>query len=116
MARLALEWAAITRRQSDQPALVHFKDTTVVTGAMTTATCGPSSKRVTKKTPRPSRSGTQLHLTIQGLPPRHYPEWDAATHTHRADWVSVYDTLHAQWRRGLTSTRCWRATAPRRGT
>jgi nitric oxide reductase NorD protein len=29
MARLALEWAARTRRQSDQQALVHFKDTVV---------------------------------------------------------------------------------------
>ena len=28
-----------------------------------------------------------------GLPPRHYPEWDEATHSHRPDWVSVYDTL-----------------------
>ena len=28
------------------------------------------------------------------LPPRLYPEWDAAAEVHRPDWVSVFDTLH----------------------
>lgn len=30
----------------------------------------------------------------QGLPPRHYPEWDYHTKTYRPDWVSVYESLH----------------------
>jgi nitric oxide reductase NorD protein len=50
-----------------------------------------------------------------GLPPRHYPEWDAATRAHRPDWVSVYDTLQPAGQ-PPTSTRCWRATPPRRAT
>ncbi len=38
---------------------------------------------------------------IQGLPPRHYPEWDAATQDYRPDWVSVYEALHAGGDAGL---------------
>jgi len=30
----------------------------------------------------------------QGLPPRHYPEWDYASKTYRPDWVSLYESLH----------------------
>jgi nitric oxide reductase activation protein len=30
----------------------------------------------------------------QGLPPRHYPEWDYNTKTYRPDWVSLYESLH----------------------
>ncbi|MES9887453.1 MAG: VWA domain-containing protein, partial [Candidatus Sedimenticola sp. 6PFRAG1] len=31
---------------------------------------------------------------IDGLPPRHYPEWDYTTKTYRPDWVSLYERLH----------------------
>lgn len=31
---------------------------------------------------------------LQGLPPRHYPEWDYTTKTYRPDWVSLYESLH----------------------
>lgn len=31
---------------------------------------------------------------IQGLPPRHYPEWDYASQSYRPDWVSLYERLH----------------------
>jgi hypothetical protein len=30
----------------------------------------------------------------QGLPPRHYPEWDQASESYRPDWVSLYEALH----------------------
>jgi hypothetical protein len=30
----------------------------------------------------------------QGLPPRHYPEWDYKTLTYRPDYVSLYERLH----------------------
>ena len=91
MARLALEWAAITRRQSDQQALVHFKDTTVDwrddnRHLWTFIEAGDEEDTAPDPTARSAPDEG-------GLPPRHYPEWDAATHTHRADWVSVYDTL-----------------------
>lgn len=31
---------------------------------------------------------------INGLPPRHYPEWDYNAQQYRPDWVSVYEALH----------------------
>lgn len=31
---------------------------------------------------------------VEGLPPRHYHEWDYHTKTFRPDWVSLYETLH----------------------
>ncbi len=30
----------------------------------------------------------------EGLPPRHYDEWDAGTNSYRPDWVSLYEHLH----------------------
>ena len=30
----------------------------------------------------------------QGLPPRHYPEWDYNNSKYRPDWVSLYESLH----------------------
>ncbi len=32
----------------------------------------------------------------QGLPPRHYHEWDYQSQHYRPDWVSVYEALHAK--------------------
>ena len=31
---------------------------------------------------------------LEGLPPRHYPEWDYKSKTFRPNWVSLYETLH----------------------
>ncbi len=31
---------------------------------------------------------------LQGLPPRHYPEWDYNSQSYRPDWVSLYESLH----------------------
>jgi len=31
---------------------------------------------------------------LEGLPPRHYREWDYSTKTYRPDWVSLYESLH----------------------
>ncbi len=33
-------------------------------------------------------------LEIDGLPPRHYPEWDYKTSTFKPDWVSLYESVH----------------------
>ncbi|MDP2008482.1 MAG: hypothetical protein Q8K45_22635 [Rubrivivax sp.] len=91
MAQLALEWAARTRRQSDQQAQVHFTDTVVDwrddnRHLWTFIEAGDEED--TAPDPRQHSAAEE-----GGLPPRHYPEWDEATHLHRPDWVSVYDTL-----------------------
>ena len=33
-------------------------------------------------------------LESEGLPPRHYPEWDYLTSSFKPDWVSLYESIH----------------------
>ncbi len=33
-------------------------------------------------------------LENEGLPPRHYPEWDYNTSSFKPDWVSLYESIH----------------------
>lgn len=33
---------------------------------------------------------------IEGLPPRHYQEWDYNTSSYKPDWVTLYESLHPQ--------------------
>jgi len=92
MLQLALQHATRTRSQSDQRARVFF-DNTVVSyrddnrhlwtfieeGDEEDTFADPPAH-----TPQEPR----------GLPPRHYPEWDAASQSYRPDWVSVYEAAH----------------------
>jgi nitric oxide reductase NorD protein len=91
MVALALEWATRTRRQSDQLAQVRFDNTLVDyrddnRHLWTFIEAGDEEQSFDE---RQARSA----VDDGGLPPRHYPEWDDATRSHRPDWVSVYDTL-----------------------
>ena len=91
MAALALEWATRTRRQSDQRARMRFDDTWVDyrddnRHLWTFIEAGDEEQSFDDR-----RSNSAVDDSA--LPPRHYPEWDEATHCHRPDWVSVYDTL-----------------------
>jgi len=38
---------------------------------------------------------------LEGLPPRHYHEWDYSTQHYRPDWVSVYEGLHPRGNSGF---------------
>lgn len=92
MLTLALDWSAATRRQSDQRAQVHFDDTHVDwrdDNRHLWRYIEQGDEEDTQGDERPRTAAEEL----QGLPPRHYPEWDAATNSHRPDWASVYDTL-----------------------
>jgi hypothetical protein len=91
MATLALEWATRTRRQSDQLARMRFDDTWVDwrddnRHLWTFIEAGDEEDAFDERPVRKFGDDT-------ALPPRHYPEWDQATRSHRPDWVSVYDTL-----------------------
>jgi nitric oxide reductase NorD protein len=93
IATLAIAYVARTRRQSDQLPKVHFENTIIdyrddnrqlwqfiEQGDEEDAFSAP---------PRP-----QAGASAQGLPPRHYPEWDYRSQSYRPDWTSVYETLH----------------------
>lgn len=91
MAALALEWAARTRRQSDQQAKMRFDDTVVHyrddnRHLWIFIEAGDEEQQFDDR----SSNST---VDDSALPPRHYPEWDEATGGYRPDWVSVYDTL-----------------------
>jgi len=91
MVTMALEWATRTRRQSDQQARVRFDDTLVDwrddnRQLWTFIEAGDEEQLFDERQPRTA-------FDDGGLPPRHYPEWDEATRSHRPDWVSVFDTL-----------------------
>ncbi len=94
IAALALSYVAKTRRQSDQLAKVHFDDTVIdyrddnrhmwrfIEDSDDEDFFDEPDKTLAKES------------EILGLPPRHYPEWDAGTQTYRPDWTSVYEALH----------------------
>jgi hypothetical protein len=93
IAALALSYVAKTRLQSDQFAKVHFDDTVVDyrddnRQLWKFIEAGDEEEAFDEK--RKIEPGEE----IQGLPPRHYPEWDYNSQTYRPDWASVYAALH----------------------
>lgn len=92
MLDLAIAFTARTRRQSDLGAEVFFENTEVdyrddnrhmwifiEEGDEEEAFDKPETPEVKE---------------VEGLPPRHYPEWDYQAQNYRPDWVSVYEGLH----------------------
>ena len=93
IAALALSYVTRTRRQSDQFAKIHFADTVVDYRDDNRQMWqfieeGDEEEAFDQK--RKIEPGEEL----QGLPPRHYPEWDYKSQTYRPDWASVYEGLH----------------------
>ncbi|MHB1592176.1 MAG: VWA domain-containing protein [Sulfuricella sp.] len=93
MADLAVAFGARTRRQSDQLPKVHFKDTEI--------DYRDDNRQMWKfieegdeEEAFDQNRKVELEEEIQGLPPRHYPEWDYNSQTYRPDWASVYEALH----------------------
>ena len=93
IASLALAYVTRTRRQSDQLAKVHFDDTVIDyrddnRQLWRFIEDGDEEESVDRERKlEPSEEA-------QGLPPRHYPEWDYSSQTYRPDWVSLYEALH----------------------
>jgi len=92
MADLALTYVTRSRRQSDQLAKVHFTDTEIDyrddnRHLWTFIETGDEEESFE---PPPTETATEP----DGLPPRHYPEWDDATQDYRTDWAAVYEALH----------------------
>ena len=93
IADLAVAFVAKTRRQSDQLAKTHFKDTVVdyrddnrqMWHFIEEDDEGEVANQHRKMDPSEE---------LKGLPPRHYHEWDYNSQSYRPDWVSVYEALH----------------------
>ncbi len=92
VADLALRFASRSRQGSDQFPNVHFTDTEVDyrddnRHLWTFIEAGDEEELFD---PPPSTASDEP----TGLPPRFYPEWDAASGQHRPDWVALYEALH----------------------
>lgn len=92
MASLGLSFVARTRKQSDQYSKVHFKDTEVFyrddnRHLWQFIEEGDEEEMWDKREQKDEEE-------IQGLPPRHYSEWDYKSNNYRPDWVSLYESLH----------------------
>ena len=102
IANLALSFVARTRRQEDQFANVYFSDTEVDyrddnRHMWKYHELGDEEEMFEQFEKRKGEEKEEE----QGLPPRHYPEWDYRAKTYRPDWVSLYESLHPQGNIGV---------------
>lgn len=92
MVSLAISFIARTRRQADLSADVYFDNTEVDyrdDNRHMWIFIEEGDEEEAFDQPEP----VELK-EVEGLPPRHYPEWDYNTQNYRPDWVSVYERLH----------------------
>ena len=95
MVDLAISCVTRTRRQSDQLAKTHFKDT-VIDYRDDNRQMWKFIEEGDEEEAFDEERKIEPEKEIKGLPPRHYHEWDYNTHSYRPDWVSVYEALHPQ--------------------
>ncbi len=94
MLNIAISFTAKTRRQSDLAPKVRFENTEInyrddnrhlwVFIEENDEAEDDTSEPQSKETIEPD-----------GLPPRHYHEWDYHTNTFKPDWVTLYESLYA---------------------
>ncbi|HFD78890.1 MAG TPA: VWA domain-containing protein [Gammaproteobacteria bacterium] len=96
IAQLAISFIARTRRQGDLLPNVHFDDTVVDYRDDNRHMWKFIEEGDEEEAFDEKRKLEPEEKESQGLPPRHYPEWDYQTRTYRPDWVSVYEVLHPQ--------------------
>ncbi|MCW8915387.1 MAG: VWA domain-containing protein [Magnetovibrio sp.] len=96
VANLAISFIARTRRQEDQSANIYFADTEVDyrddNRHMWKYHELGDEEEMYEENKREAQSKEEEEQ--QGLPPRHYPEWDYQSKSYRPDWVSLYEGLH----------------------
>ena len=103
VANLAISYIARTRRQEDQSANVYFTDTEIGyrddnRHMWKYHELGDDEEMFEEQLRTASEKDAEEE---QGLPPRHYPEWDYHSKTYRPDWVSLYESLHPQGDAGV---------------
>ncbi len=93
IADLAISFVTKTRRQSDQLAKTHFKDT-VIDYRDDNRHMWKFIEEGDEEEAFDEHRKIKPSEEIKGLPPRHYHEWDYNNQSYRPDWVSVYEGLH----------------------
>jgi len=93
MLMLAISFTAKTRVQSDQLPKVRFENTVVDyrddnRHMWVFIEENDEAEDIEQK---PQQSDQE---ELEGLPPRHYHEWDYNTSSYKPDWVTLYESLH----------------------
>ncbi len=91
---LALSFIARTRRQQDLAANVYFADTEVDYRDDNRHMWKFIEEGDEEEMFDAQQQSNKSEREFEGLPPRHYPEWDYKTRTYRPDYVSLYESLH----------------------
>jgi hypothetical protein len=94
MAALAISYIARTRRQADLSANVYFTDTEVSYRDDNRHMWVFIEEGDEEEMFDAEQKRKTADKEVQGLPPRHYPEWDYKSKAYNPDWVSLYESLH----------------------
>ncbi len=94
IADLAISFIARTRLQSDQSPKIHFTDTEVDYRDDNRHMWRFIEEGDEEEMFDEERKHNPDQEEREGLPPRHYKEWDYRSKTYRPDWVSLYEHLH----------------------
>ncbi|MCU7959963.1 MAG: VWA domain-containing protein [gamma proteobacterium symbiont of Bathyaustriella thionipta] len=94
MADIAVLFTARTRLQSDQSPNIRFTDTEVDYRDDNRHMWMFIEEGDEEEAFDDNRDVPPNEIEPEGLPPRHYKEWDYQSQTYRPDWVSLYESLH----------------------
>jgi hypothetical protein len=94
MADIAILFTARTRLQSDQLPHIRFENTEVDYRDDNRHMWIFIEEGDEEEAFEDNRDAKPKELETDGLPPRHYPEWDYHTSTFKPDWVSLYESIH----------------------
>ena len=94
MAEVAILFTARTRLQSDQLPHIRFDNTEVDYRDDNRHMWVFIEEGDEEEAFEDHREATPEELDTEGLPPRHYAEWDYQTSTYKPDWVSLYESIH----------------------
>ncbi len=94
MADIAVLFTARTRLQSDQLPHIRFENTVVDYRDDNRHMWVYIEENDEAEDYENKKQSKTEDLETDGLPPRHYPEWDYNTSTYKPDWVSLYESIH----------------------
>jgi len=94
MADIAISYVAKTRLQSDQLPNVRFDNTEVDYRDDNRHMWIFIEEGDEEEAFEDKREVKPQEVEPEGLPPRHYKEWDYLSNTYKPDWVSLYESLH----------------------
>ncbi|MDT8451136.1 MAG: VWA domain-containing protein [Gammaproteobacteria bacterium] len=100
MLALAISFTALTRRQSDLLPRVRFENTEI-DYRDDNRHLWVFIEENDEAEDIASEPQKQETVEPEGLPPRHYHEWDYHTHSYKPDWVTLYESLHTPGDAGI---------------